>query len=70
MGRNILAKWVTYCDRVTIHNQQICEPSKGMLKVGEHISNCANAMTPKYDIFSFYKMYSESTTLRRANQYN
>ena len=37
-----------------------------MLKVSEHIANCANAMTAKYDIFSFYTMYSESTTFKWA----
>ena len=51
-----------------IHNQQICDPSTRMLKVNKHIANCANAMTLKYDIFPFYKLYSESTTLRGAKE--
>ena len=55
--------------RVLIDNQQIRDPSTRMLKVRENISYCANAMTPKYDIFfPFYKMYSDSTTLRRAKK--
>ena len=54
--------------RVTIHNQQIRDPKTRMLKVSEHISNCAHALNPKYNIFLFYKMYSESTTLRRAKE--
>ena len=54
--------------RVTIHNQQIRDPKTRMLKVSEHIANCAHALNPKYNIFPFYKMYSESTTLRRAKE--
>ena len=54
--------------RVTTHNQQIRDHSTRMLKASKHISNCANAMTPKYEIFPFYKMYSENTTLRRAKE--
>ena len=46
----------------TLHGQQIRDPSIRMLQVREDIANCANAMTPKYDAFLFYKMYSESTT--------
>ena len=34
----------------TMHNQQIRDPTTGMLKVSEHIANCANAKTPKCDI--------------------
>ena len=54
--------------RVTIHNQQIRDPKTRMLKVSEHIANCAHNLNPKYKIFPFYKMYSESTTLRRAKE--
>ena len=50
--------------RVTIHNQQICDPSTRMLKVSEHIANCGNALTLKYDISLFFKMHSESATLQ------
>ncbi|MCG7879609.1 MAG: GIY-YIG nuclease family protein [Candidatus Thiodiazotropha endolucinida] len=54
--------------RVTIHNQQIRDPKTRMIKVSEHIANCAHDLNPKYNIFPFYKMYSESTTLRRAKE--
>ena len=54
--------------RVTVHNQQIRDPSTRMLHVSEHISTCANRQDPKYYIFPFYKMYSESTSLRRAKE--
>ena len=54
--------------RVTVHNQQIRDPRTRILKVSEHIANCAHTFNPKYKIFPFYKMYSESTTLRRAKE--
>ena len=54
--------------RVTVHNQQIRDPSIRMLHVSEHISTCTNRQDPKYNIFPFYKMYSESTSLRRAKE--
>ena len=37
--------------RVTIHNQQIRDPKTRMLKVSEHIANCAHALNPNI-IFS------------------
>ena len=37
--------------RVTIYNQKIRDPITSMFKVSEHISNCVNAMTPKYNFF-------------------
>ena len=54
--------------RVTIHNQQIRDPRTRMLRVSGHIDECANHLNPKYYIFPFYKMYLESTTLRRAKE--
>ena len=53
--------------RATIHNKPIRGPSTRMLKVSENIV-IVRTMSPKYDIFPFYKMYSESTTLRRAKE--
>ena len=53
--------------RVTVHNQQIRDLRTRMLQVSAHTDTCANNTFPKYYIFpAFYKMYSESTTLRRA----
>ena len=45
--------------RVTIQNQQIRDP---------RYQNVASHLNPKYYIFPFYKMYLESTTLRRAKE--
>ena len=57
---------ITY---VSTHNsQQIRDPSSRMLHVSEHISTCANRQDSKYYIFPFYKMYSESTSLRHAKE--
>ena len=39
-----------------------------MLKVSEHIDNCANTSNLKYFIFPFYKMYTDSPTLRRVKE--
>ena len=52
--------------QVTIHNQQIRDPSTRMLRDSGHIDECACQLNTKYNIFPFYKMYLESTVLRRA----
>ena len=60
--------WGNRRKRVTIHNQQIRDPRTRMLRVSGHIDECASHLNPKYYIFPFYKMYLESTTLRRAKE--
>ena len=54
--------------RVTVHNQQIRDPKTRMLYVSGHIDICAHQLIPKYMIFPFYKMYSESVSFRCANE--
>ena len=54
--------------RVTVHNQQSRDPRTRMLQVNAHIDTCANNIFPNYYTFPFYKMYPESTTLRRAKE--
>ena len=54
--------------RVTVHNQHVRDPKTRMLKVSEHIDNCANLLEPKCNIFPFYKMYTDSVTLRRSKE--
>ena len=39
-----------------------------MLFVSEHLSICAHQLSQKFYIFPFYKMYLESTSLRRAKE--
>ena len=55
--------------RVTVHNQQIRDPNTRILFVSEHLNVCAQQMNPKYHIFPFNKMYSDSTSLRRAKEH-
>ena len=54
--------------RVTIHNQQIRDPRTRMLRVSGHFDECASHLNTKYYIIPSYKMYLESTTLRRAKE--
>ena len=54
--------------RVTVHNQQIRDPKTRMLYVSGHIDICAHQLIPKYMIFPFYKMYSESVSFRCAKE--
>ena len=54
--------------RVTVHNQQIRDPKTRMLYVSGHIDICAQQLIPKYMIFPFYKMYSESVSFRCAKE--
>ena len=54
--------------RFTVHNQHLRDPKTRMLKVNEHIDNCANLLEPKYNSFPFYKMYTDSVTLRQSKE--
>ena len=54
--------------RVTVYNQTIRDPRTRMLRVSEHIDNCEDTVNPKYLIFPFYKMYTDSPTLLRAKE--
>ena len=54
--------------RVTVHNQQIRDPRTRMLYVSGHIDTCAHQIIPKYTIFPFYKMYSDSVSFRCAKE--
>ena len=53
---------------ITVHNQHIRDLKTRMLNVSEHIDYCANLLEPKYNIFPFYKMYTDSVTLRRSKE--
>ena len=55
--------------RVTVHNQQIRAPKIKLLFVSENLNVCAHQMNPKYHIFPFYKMYSDSTSLKCAKEH-
>ena len=51
--------------RVTVYNQQIRDPKTRMVFVSEYI--CSPNESKVY-IFPFYKMYLDSTSLRRAKE--
>ena len=66
-GEEYVGETVSFLrQRVTVHNQHIFNPKTRMLKVSEHIDNCANTLEPKYNFFTFYKMYTDNVTLRRS----
>jgi hypothetical protein len=50
--------------RITVHRQQIRNPLTRMLKVSEHIDNCTQT-EPKFSVFPFYKMQTDSVLKRR-----
>ena len=54
--------------RVTVHNQQIRDITTRMLQVSIHIDNCAQAKTPKYHIFPFIKMQTDSVVSRKQRE--
>lgn len=54
--------------RVTVHNQQIRDIRTRMLPVSTHIYNCAASYSPKYTIFPFFKMSTESVLRRRQKE--
>ena len=56
--------------RVTVHNQQIRDPNTKILFVSEHLNVCAQQMNEsKISYFTAYRMYSDSTSLRRAKEH-
>ena len=66
-GRIYLRNW-KFIATEGDNTQQICDPRAIMLKVSEHMANSVNAINPKNNIFPFYKMYTENTTLRGAKE--
>lgn len=53
--------------RRTVHAQQIRDPSTRQLPLSEHIDNCC-ANSPKFTMFPFFKMHSESISARLAKE--
>ena len=54
--------------RVTVHNQQIRDITTRMLQVSTRIVNCAQAKTPKYHIFLFIKMQTDSFVSQKQRE--
>ena len=55
-------------NRVTVHKQQIRDPSTRMLGVSKHIDECAVGLTPQFSIFPFYKILSSSENMRKNKE--
>ena len=53
--------------RRTIHAQQIRDPSIRQIPLSEHIDNCSRSI-PKFQMFPFFKMHTESISARLANE--
>lgn len=53
--------------RVTIHNQQIRDPSTRKIQLSEHIDRCSSS-DPKYTLFPFYKMQFTDSTRRKLKE--
>ena len=54
-------------NRATLHNQHIRHENLGMTPVSGHIASCSN-MDPKYSMFPFYKMNSDSIIDRKEKE--
>ena len=55
-------------NRVTVHKQQVRDPSTRMLGVSKHIDECAVGLTPQFSIFPFYKILSSSENMRKNKE--
>ena len=53
--------------RRTVHAQQIRDPSTRQLPLSEHIDICCQT-NPKFTMFPFFKMHSESFSARLAKE--
>ena len=54
-------------DVMTVHAQQIRDPSTRQLPLSGHIDICCQT-DPKFTMFPFYKMHSESISARLAKE--
>lgn len=54
--------------RLTVHRQQIRNPSVRMLYVSEHISVCSGQLDVKFKVFPLYKTNTDSITARKLKE--
>ena len=59
--------WDKLRSRRTVHAQQIRDPSTRQLPLSEHIDICCRT-DPKFTMFPFFKMHSESISARLAKE--
>lgn len=54
--------------RMTVHRQQIRDPSTRMLPVSGHIDICAGNIRPNFKVFPLYLFTKDTTELQRINK--
>ena len=54
--------------RMTVHRQQIRDPTTRMLGVSKHIAECAKDIKPNFTVFPFYKVFSPSESARKFKE--
>ena len=54
-------------DRRTVHAQQIRDPSTRQIPLSAHLDTCSKA-TPKFTMFLFFKLKTETTSARLAKE--
>ena len=54
--------------RMTVHRQQINDPSTRQIPVSEHLDTCAANIRPKYRLFPLYQFPENSTQQTRVNK--
>ena len=54
-------------DRRTVHAQQIRDPSTRQIPLSAHLDTCSKA-TPKFTMFPFFKLKTETTSARLAKE--
>ena len=66
-GENYIGETNNLRQRVTIHNQQIRDPTTRKFPLSAHIDNCSTS-DPKYFIFPFYEMRTQDVTKRKMKE--
>ena len=51
----------------TVHAQQISDPSTRMIQLSAHLATCCQT-GPKFQMFPFFKLNSESTSFRLTKE--
>ena len=66
-GENYIEETNNLRQRVTIHNQQIRDPTTRKIPLSAHIDTCSTSDS-KYFIFPLYKMRCQDVTKRKMKE--
>ena len=55
-------------NRITIHNQQVRDPSIRQIPLSTHLYNCYKIRSKIFDIFPFYKFKSDDVSARLTKE--